>query len=305
MPTGKLGIGGFELLAFANPRGMGASLAFGGKVWEKAIAALRKPRAAGPPVAAAPLERRAATDETPEAQALRREIESVGWYHSMDLGHGVATAGQFDHRPFLPLYKLPESLAGLRVLDVATFDGFWAFEFERRGAAEVVALDLEGPAELDWPPKVRAAATAADLALKFGRGFEIAKRCLRSKVERVACSVYDLAPSTRGMFDVVHAGDFLLHINSPVRALQRIASVTQGYAIISEVYHPDLDRPGAKLVEYLGGQNDVTWWRFSLGALQQMILDAGFREVQVVSTFKYGQRGAAHSMHHVVFKAIK
>ena len=204
------------------------------------------------------------------------------------------------------MYRLPESVAGLRVLDVATFDGFWAFEFERRGAREVLALDLDKPVELDFPPKRLAQATAQDREKKFGRGFEIAKSALQSRVERVTCSVYDLDCGRFGMFDIVHAGDFLVHLHSPVRALQNIAAVCSGHAIISEVYSPDLDRPGAdRLIEYRGGAQDVTWWRFSLAALEQMVLDAGFSRVEILARFKYGPRGRPRTMHHVVMRAFK
>ena len=53
----------------------------------------------------------------------------------------VACYGWFDLRPFVADYHLPERMDGMRVLDVGTWDGFWAFEFERRGA-EVVGLDI-------------------------------------------------------------------------------------------------------------------------------------------------------------------
>jgi len=49
---------------------------------------------------------------------------------------------------------LPADLSGRRALDVGTFDGFWAFELERRGA-EVVAADLERFDEVEWPPPNR------------------------------------------------------------------------------------------------------------------------------------------------------
>jgi tRNA (mo5U34)-methyltransferase len=307
MAGGKIGIAGFEVSAFANARGAGFSLGYGGDAWQRLVPLLRK-GAGGAVPAPEPIPPLPGTpqEQSAEAQSLQARVDSTGWYHTLDLGHGVRTPGQFDHSEFLPLYQLPESVEGLRVLDVAAFDGFWAFEFERRGAGEVIALDLDSPIELDFPPKILAQATQEQRDLKFGRGFAIAKEALKSQVQRVACSVYDLEPAKFGMFDIVHAGDFLLHLNSPVRALQRMASVCRGYALISEVYAPELDRPGAdRLVEYRGGAVDVTWWRFSLSALQQMVLDAGFSRVEVHARFKYGPRNGARNMHHVVFKAFK
>ncbi len=86
---------------------------------------------------------------------LRERVEKLGWYHTLDFGDGVVTGGMFDLRPYADRYGLPERLDGMRVLDVGTWDGFWAFEMERRGAAEVVALDLDDERELDWPPRRR------------------------------------------------------------------------------------------------------------------------------------------------------
>src|SRR5579862_4659707 len=81
-----------------------------------------------------------------EPDISRPDLESLvaehTWYHTLELGHGVVTPGWFDTRPAVCAVRFPASLAGVRCLDVATFDGFWAFEMERRGAAEVVAIDL-------------------------------------------------------------------------------------------------------------------------------------------------------------------
>nr|MBA2506600.1 methyltransferase type 11 [Thermoleophilaceae bacterium] len=62
------------------------------------------------------------------------------WYHSIEVAPGVVTPGQVDLRGTAEKL-LPPSLASTRALDVGTFDGFWAFEMERRGA-EVVAIDV-------------------------------------------------------------------------------------------------------------------------------------------------------------------
>ena len=94
------------------------------------------------------------------ADELRAEAERYPWYHTLELGDGVVTDGMFDHRPHMHHYPLPADLSGKRCLDVATMDGYWAFEMERRGAASVTALDLEDPSQLDWP--VRAARAGPD-----------------------------------------------------------------------------------------------------------------------------------------------
>src|SRR3954447_16198616 len=102
---------------------------------------------------------------------------AVQWYHTLELPDGTVTPGWFDLRA-LPDRLLPASLAGRRCLDVGTFDGFWAFAMERRGAAEVVAVDLLDPRQWDWP----AAAPVLDeiAARKRGDGFLLAREALRS-----------------------------------------------------------------------------------------------------------------------------
>src|SRR3954451_4240089 len=130
------------------------------------------------------------------------EVAAREWYHTLELAPGVETAGFFDHRPLLRKLPIPSSLAGSRCLDIGTFDGFWAFEMERRGAEEVVAADIHDPLAWDWP------AGAGPLAIEelerrkdAGPGFVIAPRALGSKVEKIGASVYDLDPATHCEFD--------------------------------------------------------------------------------------------------------
>src|SRR2546421_7418124 len=139
---------------------------------------------------------------------LRAEAERYPWYHTIDLGNGVVTTGMFDHRPVLDRYPLPADLSGKRCLDVATMDGFWAFEMERRGATSVTAIDLDDPEDLDWPASLRPAHDRTLDEMKAER-FALAKQALGSRVERVICSAYDLGPEV-GEFDFVFCGDLLL-----------------------------------------------------------------------------------------------
>ena len=92
---------------------------------------------------------------------------------------GCARPGWFDLRE-IAAEILPPSLAGRRCLDVGTFDGFWAFEMERRGAAEVVAIDILDPRSWDWPANSTAEVVAALAERKRGgAGFELAHEALR------------------------------------------------------------------------------------------------------------------------------
>src|SRR5258705_605478 len=150
--------------------------------------------------------------------ALRAEIGSTLWYHTLELAPGVTTPGWFDLRAVVNKLPWPD-VRGKRCLDVGTYDGFLAFEMERRGAAEVVAIDLDDHQQWDWPARLRSIAPQRLAALagpEKGVGFKIAAKALGSRVERVAMSVYRLAEADLGPFDVVVCGSLLLHLRDPV-----------------------------------------------------------------------------------------
>jgi tRNA (mo5U34)-methyltransferase len=251
MASRHIRVGPLTVSVSADRNAIVAGLSVRGGAVEKLIRTIARRARQGNHIEASPKER---------GEHASGPYDDMFWYHTFDFGNGVKTNGLFDHNSILPKYNLPKNFNGKRVLDVATFDGFWAFEFEKRGAREVVALDLDRPADLDLPPERLARATDAELAFKFGRGFNIARQHFNSNVQRVTGSVYELKPEWMGTFDIVHSGDLLLHLNSPVRALQAMASVCTEYALISDVYTPELDVHGSSLLlDYKEGHDNVVW----------------------------------------------
>ncbi len=215
--------------------------------------------------------------------ALADEVERYGWYHTIDLGRGVVTRGMFDHRPVLGRYLIPTDLTGARCLDVGTMDGFWAFEMERRGASEVIALDLEDPERLDWPASLRDK-TVKTLDVEKGVRFEIARRALSSTVQRELRSVYELGADL-GTFDFVFCGDLLVHLKDPVTAVEKIRVVTRGSATIcNPIMRVRLGRRRA-LAE-LDGIDNFQWWLPSEAALARLVLAAGFARVETGRPFE-------------------
>jgi tRNA (mo5U34)-methyltransferase len=220
---------------------------------------------------------RTLSDDPAEAD----EIASVIWYHTIELPNAVVTPGEYDHRTLVPHYGLPDDLTGQRALDIGTNNGFWAFELERRGAA-VSAVDVDMISELDYPVGAREVIHERGLDIPVGRGFAVARRLLGSSVEKVVSNIYALDPATVGTFDFVHVADLLLHLREPLRALERVHSVTGGRALIVDVYEPD--EPSGH-TSYLGGWEGVRWWKPSLDTLAQMVLDAGFSSVRLAGVF--------------------
>jgi tRNA (mo5U34)-methyltransferase len=215
---------------------------------------------------------------------LQRQVDATSWYHTLHLPGGVVTPGIFDHQALLPHYRLPADLSGLRALDVATFDGFWAFEMEKRGAV-VDALDISLLSQTDLPPAVRAEMLASGSDQVLGGGFAIAKAALGSSVDRIACNVYDLSPQTAGEYAFVHMADLLLHLERPLEALRHVRSVCTGRALITDAFLPYAGRGPRRVIEYMGGWFSATWWLPTLDTLAQMVLDAGFADVEVLGTY--------------------
>ncbi|HXA41980.1 MAG TPA: methyltransferase domain-containing protein [Candidatus Solibacter sp.] len=248
----------------------------------------------------APRKPQAGPDANPE---LVERVGQMTWYHTLELPGGVVTPGEFDHRQLVPNYGIPADLTGKRALDVGTFDGFWAFEFERRGAA-VTAVDVPRASMFDFPGPARQLLEQRGVDLGLGSGFRLAREAYGSRVERLEQAVYDIDPGRMGTFDLVHMGDLLLHLERPIEALRRLRSVTKGFALIADVYQPDLETDdGRQLVEYRGGWEIVTWYLPSLSALGQMVLDAGFADVRVQYAYQLARTVPGHGYHHAVLAA--
>src|SRR5436309_10404554 len=133
-----------------------------------------------------------------------------GWYHTIELGNGMVSKGHFDHRSVVGCYGIPDSLAGKTVLDVGAGGGFFSYEMERRGAARVVALDVDRIGDCDWVRRMRPKVPQHVMdATTWKTHFEMARDLLGSKVERITCSGYDLSPEVAGKFDLVFCADVL------------------------------------------------------------------------------------------------
>ena len=114
--------------------------------------------------------------EADPAAAQRARARVPLWFHTFALNreHGLYTPGVArDHSYRVPF--LPESFADERVLDVGTFDGFYAFLAEHRGAAQVVAVDNE-----QYVAWVRA---RWGIELHGGEGFATIAELLDSRVQ--------------------------------------------------------------------------------------------------------------------------
>jgi tRNA (mo5U34)-methyltransferase len=214
---------------------------------------------------------------TPPAQSLADEIAANSWYHTIELPGGVVTSGVFDTLGERGRVPLPASLEGKRCLDVGTADGFWAFEMERRGAADVVAVDAPDRAALDWPAEVDEQEWDVVEALAEHRGFHLAKRALDSKVHLDERPVYELNAGDLGEFDFAFMGSLLLHLRDPIGALQAVRRVVRGELLSVDTISPllTLQHPRQPIAR-LEAPGWPLWWLVNLAGFRHMFGVAGW-----------------------------
>jgi tRNA (mo5U34)-methyltransferase len=236
--------------------------------------------------------------EAEVARAAMQEVRAYAWYHTIDLPDGSSTSGVFDTRAVARLVRWPTGLAGGRCLDVGTCDGFWAFEMERRGAAEVMAIDVDDPDPRDasWASRQRGRPAADPGHGRRGRRFDIARRALGSQVKRITCSVYDIDPAVHGRFDVVFCGTLLMHLRDPVNALERMRAVCAGELVLVEGVDAVLDVVARRVPCARFAPAPDQWWRVNRAGLLDWLRVAGYDVVWASRRFvtPFGPAVTAH-----------
>lgn len=235
-----------------------------------------------------------------DLQELRQQIAALEWYHTIDLGNGILTPGDYDHRPYLAHYGIPENLTGKTVLDIGAASGFFSFEMERRGA-RVTALDLPAWFAHDFGPCYQPDKTAKDGQRYLQDPIMLAKARLGSQIDKVEMTIYDISPETVGMYNMVFCGSLLIHLTDPVRALWQIQRVTREVAIIATVVDPDsTDGPRAQFVGHHHGDG---WWIPNRAGLEAMVQSAGFKGWEWFSEFRLNYRDGRPGPYHGVIRA--
>jgi tRNA (mo5U34)-methyltransferase len=239
----------------------------------------------------------------PTAEEIRARVAQVPyWWHSIDVGAGVVTPGakwgggreimEYERRRM----GIPDDYAGRSVLDVGAYDGYYAFDAERRGAGRVVAIDhfvwlhdlTPGGPPVDYslaylPPD---GLPPAGAPLPGKRAFDCAHELLGSQVEPVVADFMHYDLERLGRFDVVLYLGILYHMEEPLTALRRVRAVCDGLAIIeSEAVRVEgfEEVPLARLVPGDDVNEDPTnWWVPNLAGLVALARGAGFERVEVV-----------------------
>ncbi len=228
------------------------------------------------------------------------------WWHSIELPDGTVTPG--DKTPEIlaaewQTLDLPE-LATRSVLDIGAWDGWFSFRTEAAGAARVVALDefvwsLDFTRTHEYWEYVHACEARSEPYDQWGpeckfwdpvglpgkRGFDLVHSAIGSRVESVVANFMECDLREIGTFDIALFLGVLYHMREPLRALERVRSVTGELAVIetAAIEVPDRSGPFLEFVPGYEINKDPTNWFFPTEeAVLGMCHAAGFSSVTPV-----------------------
>jgi tRNA (mo5U34)-methyltransferase len=214
-----------------------------------------------------------------EPSVARATVAAIPfWFHTFALNReaGIYTPGEArDHRYRVP--ALPADFTGKRVLDVGTFDGFYAFLAERRGAARVIAVDNEQYRH--W------VAARWGIRLKGGEGFQAIHRLLGSDVAYRRMDAMELERLDE-IFDFVYCFGILHRVENPLGLLRTLRTCTaSGGAVLVETYGmraEHLDGPAIRVSEpgEVYARDDFVYWGFNDSGLERLARLAGFSRAE-------------------------
>ncbi len=215
-----------------------------------------------------------------EAEAVLDKVQF--WFHTFALNRAEAIYAPGyarDHRYRVP--AIPTSFAGLSVLDTGTFDGFYAFLAESRGADRVVAVDNEQ--HIDW---VRA---RWGIELEGGEGFRAIHELLGSRVEYWKLDALDLDQLDES-FDFIFCCGILHRVRNPTRLIQVLRRrLARGGRVLLET-HGALPEPSeAELLHRFGPgevypDDDYVYFGFSARGIEMLARQGGFAGFETVDT---------------------
>jgi tRNA (mo5U34)-methyltransferase len=212
-----------------------------------------------------------------------RVLEQVPyWFHTFALNReeGIYAPGTArDHRYRIP--AIPESFEGLSVLDIGTFDGFYAFLAEARGAERVVAVDNEQ--YIEW---VRA---RWGIDLEGGEGFRAIHALLDSRVEYRKLDALELDQLAE-RFDFIFCCGILHRVEAPGLLLRLLSRrLSEGGRVLIETHGVFADPgDGHPVHRYGPGEvyphDDYVYWGFTAGGIEMLAHESGFRGFELLDS---------------------
>jgi tRNA (mo5U34)-methyltransferase len=212
------------------------------------------------------------------------ELKDVYWHHTLRLSPDLIVNGgksaeslEAECAAILGLVDLNDRT----VIDVGSWNGYFAFEAKRAGAREVTATD-----SFVWR-----------LPLFRGREtFELARDYLGLDIAAKEIDPMEL-PGDLAPADVVLFLGVFYHMFDPIMVLRNVAALTRDLLIV-ETHHDleDIDRPG--MIFYPGktlNNDGSNWWGPNPSCVAELLAELGFTRVFYQRHPEIGGRGIYHA----------
>ena len=210
-----------------------------------------------------------------ELEELQAKVGGVKrWFHSIALPQGITTPGMGALEPLLATAEIYFAMGvqGRSVLDIGAWDGFFSFEAERRGAADVLAVD-----DFVWRPD----------GPGDRRAFEIAREALGSRVRDRVLDLPQTNVEQVGEFDIVLYNGIVYHALDPVHDLIETAQIAR-HVLSVETWIDNLETPRA-VMNYFGAEPQphgypTTGWGPNSLLMHALLKRIGFETVLEFAT---------------------
>lgn len=214
---------------------------------------------------------------------IEAEVRALGsWFHNLDL-HGVKTApdhflGDFPGVVWRYVQDTLPDLQGKSVLDVGCNAGFYSIQSRRRGAKEVVGIDVDR---------------------RYLEQARLATKVLGLEVDLRELSVYDVGSLGR-KFDLVIFMGVFYHLRHPLLALDLLREHVVGDTMIFQtmmrgsrgIMRPEEDYsfeeeapfdhpafPRMHFIEKKYSNDETNWWIPNRACVEAMLRSSGFEIV--------------------------
>ena len=209
------------------------------------------------------------------------------WYHKIELAPGIITPGTNIDPIWSQIRKVRKKLnyKNRSVLDIATFDGMFAFEAEELGAKNVIATDCQYKTFSNF------LFCKEIFESNVKPYFNVSAYNLVERLDSYFHENYDTKKSSENKFDIVQHFGLLYHLKDPLLSLAQCRSVIKdgGYLFIETEFVINSDdsfllfngQPKTQRIR----NNYSVWWAPTKKCLFEMLSASMFDVVE--KSFSY------------------
>jgi tRNA (mo5U34)-methyltransferase len=219
-----------------------------------------------------------------DIESIKKKIntEFSYWYHKINLGGGIITPG-FDYEPLwnnIRAVRSNISYTGKRVLDIASFDGLWAFEAEQLGASSVVATDCLYRSFKNF---LFCRDVLRSQCIPY---YNVSPYNLYDRLDTYFAENYENEKQFDRMFDIVQHLGLLYHLRDPLLSLSQARSCIKTGGTLLIESNVVLDSNESFMLyngipfTYRASDNYSVWWIPTLNCLKEMLFASFFEPIE-------------------------